>query len=226
MRPHLTYANVMATLAVFVALGGSSYAAVQLSKNSVRSQHIAPAAVTPKKLRAGAVTAPKLREGAVTARKLRDGAITAAKIREGSLSADHFAAGQLPAGPQGEPGRQGPQGEPGAEGPQGERGAPGATDVVARHGAQATLNAGQTLASMFPCQSGEIAVGGGIRFTAYAVEHGPPQVFESYPGFDAGGFAFAREALNGETPNGWWVKMANGPQASATYVPYAMCARP
>ena len=30
-RPRLTYANVVATLALFVALGGSSYAALKIS---------------------------------------------------------------------------------------------------------------------------------------------------------------------------------------------------
>jgi hypothetical protein len=37
---HLTYANVMATLAVFIALGGGAYAAFHLPKNSVRSRNI------------------------------------------------------------------------------------------------------------------------------------------------------------------------------------------
>ena len=41
LRQRLTYANVMSTLAVFVALGGSSYAALQIdsadiANNSVR----------------------------------------------------------------------------------------------------------------------------------------------------------------------------------------------
>jgi len=40
MRQHLTYANVMATLAVFLVLGGGAYAAFHLPKNSVRSRHI------------------------------------------------------------------------------------------------------------------------------------------------------------------------------------------
>jgi hypothetical protein len=40
LRARLTYANVMATVAVFVALGGSSYAAITLNKNSVKSRHI------------------------------------------------------------------------------------------------------------------------------------------------------------------------------------------
>jgi hypothetical protein len=35
VRPRLTYANVLASLALFVALGGSSYAALQLPKASV-----------------------------------------------------------------------------------------------------------------------------------------------------------------------------------------------
>jgi hypothetical protein len=34
MRPKLTYANVMATIAVFIALGGASYASLKLPKNS------------------------------------------------------------------------------------------------------------------------------------------------------------------------------------------------
>ena len=37
MKPRLTYANVVATLALFVALGGGAYA---LSKESVKSKHI------------------------------------------------------------------------------------------------------------------------------------------------------------------------------------------
>ena len=45
LRGRLTYANVMASMAVFIALGGSSYAAVMLTNNSVKSRHIAPGAV-------------------------------------------------------------------------------------------------------------------------------------------------------------------------------------
>ena len=36
LRRHLTYANVMATLAVFIALGGSSYAALNLTGRDIR----------------------------------------------------------------------------------------------------------------------------------------------------------------------------------------------
>ena len=38
-RSQLTYANVVATLALFLALGGGAYAATQLPKNSVAARH-------------------------------------------------------------------------------------------------------------------------------------------------------------------------------------------
>ena len=40
VRTHLSYANVMATVAVFIALGGTSYAVTQLPRNSVGSKQI------------------------------------------------------------------------------------------------------------------------------------------------------------------------------------------
>ena len=46
--PRLTYANVVATMALFVALGGGAYAATQLEKNSVGPSHIQPRAVAPR----------------------------------------------------------------------------------------------------------------------------------------------------------------------------------
>ena len=81
LRARLTYANVMATIAVFVALGGSSYAAVTLKKNSVKSRNIAK----------NAVTSPK--------------------VKNGSLLSRDFKTGQLPAGPQGPKGDKGDQGD-------------------------------------------------------------------------------------------------------------------
>lgn len=90
-RRRLSYANVMSTLAVFIALGGSSFAAVRLSRNSVRSEEIVN----------GQVKGPDLANGAVTSKKVADG----------SLLAGDFKAGQLKAGAQGTPG---PKGDPGA----------------------------------------------------------------------------------------------------------------
>jgi hypothetical protein len=50
MRGKLTYANVMATIAVFIALGGAGYAAVKLPKGSVGARQLKRGAVTPAKL--------------------------------------------------------------------------------------------------------------------------------------------------------------------------------
>jgi hypothetical protein len=46
LRARLTYANVMATIAVFIALGGASYAATQLPKHSVGTKQLRNGAVT------------------------------------------------------------------------------------------------------------------------------------------------------------------------------------
>jgi hypothetical protein len=50
LRSHLSYANVVATVALFVALGGASYAAISLPANSVGSKQLRPRSVTPGKL--------------------------------------------------------------------------------------------------------------------------------------------------------------------------------
>jgi len=71
LRPKLSYANVMATLALFVALGGTSYAATkigtrQIVNNSVRTQDI--------------------RNGTIRGRDLRRGTLTAREVNEDRLS--------------------------------------------------------------------------------------------------------------------------------------------
>lgn len=62
-RPRLTYANIVATLALFAALGGVSYAATTLPKNSVGTDQIQAEAVRTGKLAEDAVTARKLAQG-------------------------------------------------------------------------------------------------------------------------------------------------------------------
>jgi hypothetical protein len=52
---HLTYSNVLATLAVFIALGGTSYAVLELPRNSVGSRQIKPGAVDTSDIRANAI---------------------------------------------------------------------------------------------------------------------------------------------------------------------------
>ena len=65
MKTHkskLSYANVMATIAVFIALGGGAYAAIKIPKKSVGTKQL-KANVTAPKIADGAVTAPKIGAG-------------------------------------------------------------------------------------------------------------------------------------------------------------------
>jgi hypothetical protein len=75
MRPKLTYANVMATIAVFIALGGTSYAAFKLPKNSVGA----------KQLKKNAVLTAKIKKEAVTAAKVKKGSLTGTQINASTL---------------------------------------------------------------------------------------------------------------------------------------------
>lgn len=86
IQSNLTYANVIATLALFLALGGGAYAAFKLPKNSVGSKQI------------------------------KAGAVNSSKVAEGSLLAGDFKSGQLPAGAQGPKGDPGVNGHDGTNG--------------------------------------------------------------------------------------------------------------
>lgn len=95
--PRHIRSNAVAYVALFVALSGTSYAAIQIPKNSVGAK--------------------QLRTGAVTNKKLRANAVTTSKVRNGSLLAKDFKAGSLPAGKDGDRGLTGPPGQTGPPGP-------------------------------------------------------------------------------------------------------------
>jgi hypothetical protein len=81
VRQRLTYANVMSTLAVFIALGGSSYAALTISGSDIQNRSI-PA----KKLKRNSITGREVRESRLNrvphARRAdRLGGFTAAQLR-------------------------------------------------------------------------------------------------------------------------------------------------
>ncbi len=85
MRPKLTYANVVATLALFIALGGASYAAFKLPKNSVGTKQLKNNAVTLKKIKKNAVNTAKIKKQAVTAAKVKKGTLTGKQINASTL---------------------------------------------------------------------------------------------------------------------------------------------
>ena len=57
MARHLTYANVVATLALFIALGGGAYAAIKLPKNSVTTVQVKNGSLLAKDFRKGQLKA-------------------------------------------------------------------------------------------------------------------------------------------------------------------------
>lgn len=74
-RPRITYANVVATLALFIALGGVSWAAATLPKNSVGS----------KQIKKNAVTSTKIKSNSITGAKVKNNSLTGSDINAGSL---------------------------------------------------------------------------------------------------------------------------------------------
>jgi len=87
LKRHLSYANVTATLALFLTLGGASaYAIGQLPDRSVGASQLRPGAVTAKKLRKNSVTAPKLKAASVKSGKLANFAVKEQKLANGSVS--------------------------------------------------------------------------------------------------------------------------------------------
>lgn len=105
--------NVIAYVALFVAVGGTSYAAVSLKPGSVSSAALAKAAVTHAKLAGNSVTS--------------------VNVRPGSLKPSDFASssGALVDSPSGKAGQQGQKGDAGPQGPPGAAG--GATVSFRTH---------------------------------------------------------------------------------------------
>jgi hypothetical protein len=205
---------VVALIALFAAIGGGAYAAVNLPANSVGAK--------------------QLKNGAVTGAKLSNNAVTSGKVKDGSLLASDFQTGQLPAGVRGPQGPMGPRGPMGGlgglgppgpmglMGPPGPAGPSGGTNVVMRSGA--TFNVirnGYYVGSAY-CQNGEKATGGGV----YPVSNAQyPQVIASFPK-SFGGLG------NNIPPTGWEVWVANHDQPAGpapdtvTMQPWVVCVSP
>ena len=93
--PRLTYSNVVATLAIFIALGGISYAATNLSKNSVGTKQIKKNAVTAKKIKKNAVTTAKIKKNAVNTAKIKNQAVATSKLADQAVTEDKMDPGLL-----------------------------------------------------------------------------------------------------------------------------------
>lgn len=90
IRKRLTFANVIASLALFVALGGAAVAA-GLAKNSVGTKQLKANAVTAAKIKNSAVNSHKIAHGAVVAGKIAGNSIAAGNLQNGSVSSAKLA---------------------------------------------------------------------------------------------------------------------------------------
>jgi hypothetical protein len=113
VRSRFTYANLMATVAVFVALGGSSYAALS-------------------------VTGKDVRNSSLTGKDIKNSSLSTKDVKNRSLLAEDFGAGQLPPGPQGAKGDTGGQGQQGIEGRPGPPGETGPSDAYFKRNTEPT----------------------------------------------------------------------------------------
>lgn len=99
LRRKLTYANVIATLALFIAIGGASaFAASQLAKNSVGTKQLKKNSVTAAKIKNGAVTGAKINlstVGKVPSASTADTAAEAGTLQGKAASAFMQGGGQF-----------------------------------------------------------------------------------------------------------------------------------
>jgi hypothetical protein len=221
LRSRLTYANTIASIALFIALGGTSYAVAT-----------------------GSIDSREIENGTLRSKDIRDNQVRSEDVRNQSLLEEDFKPGELPSGATGAQGLQGPKGDTGAAGQN------GATDVVVRVGTAATAGAngtgggcvdgvpggskgyrdaanvlvnggcgggaGGSATSTAQCDAGEVATGGGYSFETgkrHAV------VAESRPA----------PAGAGQTPTGWHIKLetlTNDSSNNTPVTPYAICATP
>jgi hypothetical protein len=145
-----SHGTVAAYTALFIALGGTAYAAV--GPNSVGSREI--------------------KRGGVAGSDIRANAVTSAKVKNGALRAVDFGAGELPAGTTGPHGPKGDKGDKGADGTNGTNGSDGANPAVTTVFFQATSDLANGANANYGafCPAGKQAIAGGGRGDAQLSE--------------------------------------------------------
>jgi hypothetical protein len=95
IRSHLSFANSISLIALFVALGGTSLAAVTLTKNSVGAKQIKKNAVGVSEIKKNAVRASEVNRNAVGASELRANAVASGEIADNSVGGSEIGDGQV-----------------------------------------------------------------------------------------------------------------------------------
>jgi hypothetical protein len=97
IQKHLTFANVVSVMALFIALGGTAFG---LARNSVGSKQIRNKAVKKVDLHKNSVSFPKVANNAIGTNEVRQDSITGGDINESSLDStiQRSLSGGCPAG--------------------------------------------------------------------------------------------------------------------------------
>jgi hypothetical protein len=95
LRKRLTFANVVSLIALFVALGGSSYAAISITGKNVKNSSL---------------TGKDIKNSSLTGSDVKNSSLSTSDIKNHSLRSTDFKAGQIPAGPRGADGKNGTNG--------------------------------------------------------------------------------------------------------------------
>jgi hypothetical protein len=210
IRSRLTYANVMATAAMFIALGGGAYALSGIPDSS----GVFHGCVSKK-------------TGALRVVASATSCQRAARRHGRVLDPGEFAVTWNQQGPPGQPGQTGRNGTNGLNGTNGVNGVNGVDGADGVNGATnlniktEVFDAG-TAESTIPCNTGERAVSGGMsRTNGFASTE--DAVTQSAPAVVEGGKAHI--ALPGESANAWAVGF-NNTGVAASFTVYAVCASP
>ena len=96
----LSYANVIATLALFLALGGTAYAAGTIGSgaiidNSIRSEDIRNGAVKSIDVSNGTIASGDILDGTVASGDILDDTIVSGDISDGTIAAADMASGVI-----------------------------------------------------------------------------------------------------------------------------------
>jgi hypothetical protein len=86
LKRHLSVANVLSCIALFVALSATAVAATKLAPGQVKAVNIATGAVTNPKLKNLGVTSSKIANGTIVTGKLKNGAVTNGKLKNGAVT--------------------------------------------------------------------------------------------------------------------------------------------
>lgn len=95
LKRHLSVANVLSLAALFVALGGSAYAATRLGPGQVKAVNIASQAVTNPKIKTQAVTSGKIKNNGINAVDLGRNSVTNSKIKTKAVTNDKLGSNSV-----------------------------------------------------------------------------------------------------------------------------------